>query len=894
MNKKTKTAIESSQLYKKITDDANIYYSIYSVKSYIFEKELLSKADYCRLIKLSDNFNKTLITKTIKAVKDIIRNVLIEDNLFQAEVFFRPKKIDKPKHVSEFIGPEVIVSRPMHVADLNTQIAIASILNAILLDENNNKYELNELGHILPKNFYGNIPSEKPEYLFEPWQKQYKDYSNTISESYSRFLETKEYSHEISIDLENFFPSIQPIIVYKKIIGILSGKYKNDDMECLKYCLIKLLYMELKNYNGGKYYELKKNTNYNLKINYTQGIPQGLPQSYLFGNICMLDVSEIYEKLFDGLAYYYVDDSIIYTNQFKKQNPENLTKEFEKRLKELNKKLLFLDIDKNGIKIELEGVKTKYRDDILAMNDLLEYKIKAHEITTKSEISAIADEKIGKPYLKILGKIASLSSFELMTTFSDSEEFSLTNKFNEFKNSVEAEIERIDEISGKESEIYKKYLIRYKKFMKFRARLLVDRSKTIKDDEHIKRVENSFKLKIDSNKLIKTDELELFFNEYNEGILVVELLFILRNNYNESFYKKIKKTINEFDKKIFGQKNYKHSYLSKMITNLSVHNNLIKKNVNRYESIKEIIDRNYPDFSNKQSIARSNFINDISNEIDSNGPFFENIHYMFKHGECFRLINKSTDELYRQVLKTLISKVYSVSPEDNIKVVKKGNKSILYKEYRTIVYLNNKRFKLKQFVEFLNYKIKNSANDILDYSLMEVVDYFVAFVKEPKYVDDLIQIHRYTSEIWKNGSKFLHFYTLHNQEHAIELIAAAIKFIKNVDYFQISKVDYYILFISCYLHDVSMVLHPDLTKTFINKKNIKSNLITSDYRDEVSDIIEAGIYTVDTGNIKNILIKYFKRIDSYFEELMRDKHQSNSAKFIRKSYDLLFIDQRQI
>ena len=36
----------------------------------------------------------------------------------------------------------------------------------------------------------------------------------------------------------------------------------------------------------------------------------------------------------------------------------------------------------------------------------------------------------------------------------------------------------------------------------------------------------------------------------------------------------------------------------------------------------------------------------------------------------------------------------------------------------------------------------------------------------------MIQIHRFTNEIWKNGSKFLYFYTLHNEEHAIALIKA--------------------------------------------------------------------------------------------------------------------------
>lgn len=893
MNKKLRNTIEHSQLYEKITNDANIYYSIYSVNSYIFEKELLTDKDYEKFIRLGDKFNKNLINRTIKEVRELIRSVLIEDNLFETQVFFRPKKMKLTDQDADFVNRSSIVSRPMHTSSLATQIAIASILNALLLDENNRKYELNELGNVLPKKFYGNIPSEKPDYLFKPWQKQYKEYSQIISDSYTRFLETKEYSHELTVDLKNYFPSIQPLLVYRKIVKILSGKYVKDDKECLKYCLLKLLHMKITNYSEHEYYLLKPNKKYNLKINYTQGIPQGLPQSYLFGNICMLDVSEIYEKFFDGLAYYYVDDSVIYTNEFRDQNSHSLLDAFEKKLAAINSELLSLNLDKAALKNEFACIETKHRNGILKLYDILDYKIQVHEVTTKSEISTIDNEKIGKPNLRILGKIASLSSFELTTTFSESEEVSLMNKFNEFKRSIEAELRRIEKNveSEKETENYKKYLIRYKKFLKFRERLLISRKSNIDSEEYIRSIEKSFNFKTDSNNFISQKELDSFFINYNEGIIIVELLFVLRNNYDVSFYKKIKKIINRFDKIVFGPGYNNNAYLSKIIKNLTVKINLIRKNFNRYESIRDIIDKNFPDFTNKQSKIRSDFIKGLAKRITQDDTFFPNIHYMFDADNSFRLINMGTDELYRQVLKTLVSKVYNVNPEDNIKVVKKCNKSILYKEYRTLIYLNNKRFRLKSFIEFLDNEIKDRDNDILDHSLMEVVGYFVAFTKEPKYVDDLIQVHKYTSDIWKNGSKFLHFYTLHNHEHAIELITAVIKIIKTVDYFQISKVDYYILFISCYLHDVSMVLHPDLIKTFVNKKNVKSNLLTSEFRDDIySEIVGKGLYTVDTGRIKRLLLRYFKKIDYYFESAVRDKHATDSAKFIKKTYDLIFIE----
>lgn len=45
------------------------------------------------------------------------------------------------------------------------------------------------------------------------------------------------------------------------------------------------------------------------------------------------------------------------------------------------------------------------------------------------------------------------------------------------------------------------------------------------------------------------------------------------------------------------------------------------------------------------------------------------------------------------------------------------------------------------------------------------------------------------------------FNTLHNQEHAVDLVKNIIKIVKVFSYFKISNYDFYALFIACYLHD---------------------------------------------------------------------------------------------
>ncbi|GAB1535527.1 hypothetical protein ADMFC3_11580 [Geovibrio sp. ADMFC3] len=878
----TKDELKHCSLYKRIIDKKNIFQSIYAVDSFIFEKDLLSNEDFKDLLKLKDVFDEIFINDYINQVQKLIHNVLIEDSLFECSVFFRPKKIQRRSSEndelpSDYITPEEIESRPIHSASLCTQIAIASILNSLLhdVDENNESQTLNELGTIFPANFYGNIPSDKARFLFVPWQQKYKEYSNVIHDSYERYLETKEYSHEVMLDLVNFFPSIQPIIVYNFIIKKLCSKYSDNDFEFLKITLIKLLYLKVVNIKGfeSKYYH---GCEYSLETNYTQGIPQGLPQAYFFSNICMIKVSELFNSVFKGESFYYVDDSVIYTNIFQDINENEVSKHFSDKLKYLNQELEKINISDSSVNLPLNS-----NPDILALNNKLEYKIKIHE-NEKSEISTIDSQKLGSVHLSVLSKIASLSSFELLTIFTDEEEITLRKKFAVFQESIEAEIERIEKLHESVSiKFYKKYLIRYKKFMKFRERLLEQREREDIDNNFINDSLKKFDI-FKADDKIEASLCNEFFKEYTEDILVTELSFIIHNVYDQEQYNRICETITKFESSIFGEQN--KQYFGQVISTRNPDNNIETTYNNKYRFLQRRLNNLLPYYTGKHTAIKEKKINDYSSQTEH---FFEQFSDGFKN--LFSYITKSDHELYRMCLNAYFSKIFDIELNDSLKIHHLSKKNISYDEFRILCFIRNKHFKLQDFNLFLNSAKLKYKNNPFDFAITEVIDYFQTFIKNPILIDHIIQIHKYTSDLWKNGSKFLHFYTLHNQEHAIELIKGLITFLKNVDYFQISKFDYYILFISCYLHDISMALHPDLHNSFINRKNADSNLIAMKYKEEISNL--KNNETIDLSNINKLLLTAFKKVDVFFENAVRNMHANKSAEFIRKSHDLDLIER---
>lgn len=191
----------------------------------------------------------------------------------------------------------------------------------------------------------------------------------------------------------------------------------------------------------------------------------------------MTKISEIYDKIFKGKSFYYVDDSVIFTDK----------NDFTNTLDEINKELsTFSSSSKENYSI-LENLSSKYSNKIIDFSRSIGsfYTIKVHEDGGKSTQSEIEFANEGT-FLNNLSKESSTGAIALHKTYSDLEDISLYNKFKILTQSIEDEIERIsneeidestamDKIQVEKYKHYYKKLIRYKKFFKFRTRLINNR-----------------------------------------------------------------------------------------------------------------------------------------------------------------------------------------------------------------------------------------------------------------------------------------------------------------------------------------------------------------------------------------------------------------------------------
>lgn len=151
--------------------------------------------------------------------------------------------------------------------------------------------------------------------------------------------------------------------------------------------------------------------------------------------------------------------------------------------------------------------------------------------------------------------------------------------------------------------------------------------------------------------------------------------------------------------------------------------------------------------------------------------------------------------------------------EESIIVNKKG-RTLKFWEYRILSSLHNKMFNRDDFFDLLediteNYEYLCHEVDTNFEKIRAIVDDNLGISKDK---DVIMCLHYYVHCVWKNGSKDLTFFTLHNQEHSIELIQNYMKLSpKLLNRFSLDKDEKFILFSACYLHDYWYV------KRIINK-----------------------------------------------------------------------------
>ena len=350
------TILTGSKLYNKIIDDQNIFNAIFSMESYVFDKGLLNaddpvcfsnkdgvfdtiaKNDLELYYMLADKHNNELIKKVISICKQKLVWIFSErKNIFKIQVFFKLKSFDEDK----------LKFRPLHTARLTDLICMVSILNCIMFEDDydNGERKLSDLSKLIPHNFYGNIPSTDVQFLFHKWQTKYKEYTKSVVEHCRAYQKNHSFLTEICLDIKNFFPSISPILLYNYIVEKLSS-IAIEDIPVLKTAVTKLLFFEVDKDNvlpwKNSYYQdtfVIPTGDFYMAC----GIPQGLPQSYFFGNLCMVEIKKrlMKKEFFNGDAYFYVDDSVIYI-----QAALNETT-FNERIKKLNNELKLYYLEKH-------------------------------------------------------------------------------------------------------------------------------------------------------------------------------------------------------------------------------------------------------------------------------------------------------------------------------------------------------------------------------------------------------------------------------------------------------------------------------------------------------------------------------------------------------------------
>lgn len=874
-------------LYEYIVSDRNIYMAIYAVKTYVFDPQLLIYDDKKLLNELSDPFAETKISEIICDVKKILERILNDNN-----AFFLTKVYYKPKDYNEKDGE---IYRPIHTARLRDLIAMVAMLHPLIYEvpkeENNWKLNLSNYSRLIPNNFYGNRVSRKPEELFKIWNKQYKKYTQKANEYFKTYHTSKEYKYELKLDLKNFFPSVDPLLVFQILMEQMPVTFDGEDEETLKKVIYKLLICEVDNLKNEtacqKYYgKLVED-----KI-FTRGIAQGLPQSYFFGNICMIEIAKIFDMEYSGKSVYYVDDSYIYTNTEIQNNDE-----FQQQLKNINKKIQAMSyekIQKANLDsfVQSENNYFKFYKE-LTKGDKDFYKIEVHT-KEKSTFTKIEDAKEGEVYLRTLSREASQIGTDMSSAYSDEEDITLLHRTEALLNAINKEIKNIENKSllkdiDKEIENvssndkgYLEKLIRYYKFFKYREiklRLRVEKEPNRNIIEALvgkldeKEFENGYE------NLKKNVSKELFFENYKNDIWQTALSVLISNeilepNMIKEYIKRIMAIAYNSDLKecsyietayrdyiddkalisttscySFLEKATKH----KMIRYANMHNELLKK---------EFL-----------GVKLNNIKKDILGSFGICSPEFI---------EMCQIVNSNSQRLQRMFLNAIYSRIFKVQISDEFTINSYDKKGITYGTLRVLIFLRNAKCDITQF---FNWGIDIMSSDNLlkvDYTIFEVLGAYKKYVINPKNIDDLILVHKYTCDVWKNGAKHLYFYTLHNQEHAVDLIKNIIKIVKTFSYLKITGYDYYLLFIACYLHDVSMVRIASGNEFLLND-NESSTIIRN-----VQEKWDKGH---DLGNMKETIFLAYKLLDTFFENKIRSRHGKDSAEEIRKRKDLDFLEK---
>lgn len=790
------------------------------------------------------------------------------------------------------------------------------MLMPLMFDDSTGKRNLSELSRLLPHNFYGNIPSCNVGNIFMNWTEKYRQYSQIITSRCREYSKSRKYDKEISFDLKDFFPSINPLNILNFVWSTVSGKYKDEaDKACLKTIISKLLYFKIpeENLQGWKDVYYKEQSDKIKPVNGfypVRGIAQGLPQSYFFGNLCMIKVADCMsqvKELMDSDSYFYVDDSVVFAKNIDPDLFGELIETLNKVTEDLEEWVVF----------PVLGQK------LLSQARSICYNIQFHP-SGKSTICDIKDSFKGMDGLFLVQRPVSMGGW-IKGNIDEVDDNVALKKLTALQEVVDNEIKKIllkkrsleDNTYGEER---LKWLKRYNRYFLFRQRRLQILLNG-KYDEKLKNVFfDNFKIREVLNEELSDVLIKDIFEAFEEGIFKSEFELILRDMPQKEkieFCQAIQRydiALSKYNCQIEKPVKFLYYYrISSMLCDADI------TTVGRYDSISRVVRRTCPFRNSERFIEAIKHTSYVSDDVWKLFPFLDFItrvlvpdspssNLSIKFPSWCEFIFRNSDDFKRKILNSCFSYACNIQSGDNLSILRTDIKPIKYFELRTIAMLRNYHLRICDFFEYVRNLDLTDLNEKMDIDLgiLEGLGIYRQKIHDPEKIDRLIQTHRLVKSLWHNGSKFLNAYTLHNHEHAINLVKNVIRLVNNVDFLNLKSNDYFLLFNACYLHDISMVIHPEVAS--FNDSSIKSEQIISKWLKRVlvfNEKIDCA-YRSDRFEMSEInqirkemglsLIEVFQDVFDFFEDRVRTPHAHESARFIRHWQDdmLSFLSELEV
>lgn len=773
-----------------------------------------------------------MVTETVSIVRERIDTILDENKDYEIKmnVFVKPKNINKQGD-----NDDIDIRKLRIIDDIIDEIA----LNAITL------VFIEPLRTVIPSSNYGNnLETYDSENFFKPYFMQYKSFASKRFE----YLNKNAFNYLSIFDIKKFYDRVD--------IGVLESiilSHHNGEMPIVKQILK------------------------TFRRLCTEGLPQGPVFSHFFATLLLWDIKEQFKKRFKNYEIInYVDDINVFFNGITKEKAKEIDNEIEQFLtKYLHTKLLVSEDSKplNPDKHQLILIS----EDNYLSNILLQ--ISAFDDLRKDEsniLNAFERETLSKNieslYDELVTEIDNISQKTIQQTGDEFERHELSNlleKTSRFKTYRELLL------CNSREELVEKIKILVSNDYERTHKGLDEKNEIRKGSIFDKSFENYIRAIISVSEAFSTD-VEEIKKIINDEIVEKTLLVFENSAYKNEFYATFKtiflNMLSEYDYYVLVKK-----------TRIN--------DINRFRFVKPYHDNINSIIKTLEEVRTAQIIKDYKSISEYGKSPYINGYIDNSSGNTLKIeyikgLNVFREKQFNQQLYDVFSRMFNYSNLlDSISPFDRNMNLLKVYEFRILNILKDKTqmsiFIIDKVIEILTSASIENDSELCDPIIIDTIELATHKIHDRFLIDSIIIAHHYVRDLWKNGARDLPFYTLHNQEHSVELLNILNRVNKASNGIMINflnKYEFYALIMSVYFHDLGMLFfnYDDLRKISNNKASRNFEIKQLNYLTNDLVSFKDGLNRNDK---IDKMIQLYNNHRDYRADYTRKEHHYNTSRF---------------